>query len=103
MPGGPFVDVPAGGTSHHSPRPAANPMDTVANGIAKAVALGYPQVDVAQGTYSEGTTGVALVTNINIAGGWSQDFSTETGANTTTVIQGGQASKPKSPKDTWLN
>ena len=84
------VATPANGGSSSGDGTAADPLDTVASGIAKAVSLGCTQVDVGQGTYNEGTTGVALVTNISISGGWDQDFATQTGANTSTVIQGGQ-------------
>ena len=84
------VATAANGGSSTGDGTASDPVDTVAGGIAKAVTLGWTQVDVSQGTYNEGNTGVALVSNINIAGGWDSSFATQTGANTTTVIQGGQ-------------
>jgi hypothetical protein len=85
-----YVATPGDGGTTTGDGTADDPLSTVTLGLAKAVSLGWPQVDVGQGTFNEGATGVALVDNVNISGGWNSDFTAQTGANTSTVIQGGQ-------------
>ena len=68
----------------------SSPVDTVNGAITLAQSYGFNQIRISQGTYSEGNTGVALVSNLAISGGWNLAFTAQSGVNTSTVIQGGQ-------------
>ena len=84
------VSTPGNGGSATGDGSASAPVDTVSGAITLAQSYGFNQIRISQGTFSEGTTGVSLVTNLAISGGWNVGFTAQSGINTSTVIQGGQ-------------
>ena len=84
------VSTPGNGGSATGDGSATAPVDTVSGAITLAQSYGFNQIRISQGTFSEGTTGVSLVTNFAISGGWNVGFTAQSGINTSTVIQGGQ-------------
>jgi prepilin-type N-terminal cleavage/methylation domain-containing protein len=84
------VATPGNGGNAANDGSPDSPVDSVALAITKAQANGWTEVRIGHGTFNEGALGLQLVGGFTISGGWNVGFTSQSGANTATTIQGGQ-------------
>jgi hypothetical protein len=91
----PVIHVATDGSDSTGTGSQAQPLRTITAALTLAANnfTGPATVDVAGGTYTEGTggSGLALISNVTINGGFSEATWTQPGGNTTTIVGSPQA------------
>ena len=76
--------------SDSNPGSQAAPLQTISAALSLAASFSNPVIDVAGGSYNEGT-GISLIGNVTVNGGYSESGWTQTSSTPTTIIGSPQA------------